>query len=148
MCNAHTSSNDQTSIPRVARGGHIWINLFGRDWVVRRRRPSKLGITGAVLAALGVIGLAWGSVDDFKPDRVGIVLAVIGLGIIGYRRLETKNLAGDEIWRLAYDTGREDGYDEGYKDRGTEMPLRPVVVPLNPTCDICGGPVARVRVGS
>lgn len=130
--------------------GHIWIRMLGRDWIfVKRRKPTKLGIIGTVLATLGVIGLAWGSVQDFRPERIGVFLAVLGFGVIGYRRLETKNLAADEIYKIAYDRGREDGYDEGYDDRGQEQPARPVVVPLGVACINCGETKgARVAAGT
>lgn len=148
MCNARTSSNDQTLIPRKARGGHIWINLFGRDWVVRRRRPTLLGVIGSALGGLGVIGLTWGSLISFKPDRVGIALAAVGAIIICYQGLRTKNLAADEIYKTGYDRGREDGYDEGYEDRGLEHPASPVVVPLYSRCTDCGNSAAVTAVGS
>lgn len=132
MRNRSTVCSDEAVKPRGRKspGGHIWINLFGRDWVVKRRRPTLLGIIGTVLGALGVVGIAWGSLERFQPDRVGITLVVLGAILICYKRLETKNLAADEIYKLAYDRGKEDGYDEGYEDRGLEQPARPVVVPF------------------
>jgi len=109
---------------------------------VRRRKPTTLGIIGTTLAALGVMSLAWASIEHFRPDLVGIMLVVVGAVVICYKRLETKNLAADEIYKLAYDRGKEDGYDEGYADRGLETPERPVVVAFPGQC-VCGGTVAK-----
>jgi|SRR5690349_9709095 len=148
MCNARTSSNDQTLKPRITRGGHIWINLFGRDWVVRRRRPTLLGVIGTAIGGLGVIGLMWGSLVSFKPDRVGVALLVVGAIIVCYQGLRSKNLAADEIYKIGYDRGREDGYDEGYEDRGLEHPAAPVVVPLRQRCAECGATAGVAAVGS
>lgn len=151
MRNKAAACNDQTLVPRgrKPRGGHIWINLLGRAWVVKRREATWLGIIGTALGALGVVGLAWGSADRFQPDRLGIVLVVVGAILICYKRLETKNLAADEIYKVAYDRGREDGYDEGYEDRGMEQPVRPVVVPMaTQRCGNCGSSPALQSVGS
>lgn len=149
MCNARTSSNDQTPIPRQARGGHIWINLFGRDWIVRRRRPTKLGIIGTLTGCLGVIGLAWGNKDDFRPDLLGILFIVLAVMVICYKRLEAKNLAADEIYNVGRERGETDGYEQGYEDglqQGRKE--RPHVIELYPKCVDCGQPAAQQSVGS
>lgn len=148
MCNARTSSNDQTPVPRIARGGRIWINLFGRDWIVRRRKPTTLGIIGAALGATGVSGLAWSSFNSFRPDLIGIMLVVVGAVVICYKRLETKNLAADEIYNVGRERGEADGYEQGYRDRGLEQPFTPVVVPLPQRCEHCGHSVGLTAVGS
>lgn len=126
----------------------MWINLFGRDWIVRRRKPTTLGIIGTGLGGLGVGGLAWSSIDRLRPDLIGIMLVVVGAIVICYKRLETKNLGADEIYKVGYDRGREDGYDEGYQDRGLEQPVRPVVVPLHQLCERCGNVPQPQSVGS
>lgn len=151
MCNARTSSNDQTPKPRITRGGHIWINLFGRDWIVRRRKPTKLGIIGTTLAALGGIGLVWGSAGEFRPDRIGIALLLLGAIIVCYKRLETKNLAADEIYNVGRERGEADGYEQGLRDgleEGRRSHPRPTVVPLHVRCEACGGAGAKRPVGS
>lgn len=125
----------------------MWFNLFGRDWVVKRRKPTLLGIIGTTLFGLGVGGLAWGSVDHVQPDRIGIAAVVLGAVVICYKRLETKNLAADEIYKVAHNRGLEEGYDEGYRDRGLEQPIRPVLVPLH-RCSNCGSSPALTPVGS
>jgi hypothetical protein len=127
--------------------------MLGRDWIlVKRRKPTKLGIIGAGLAVLGVAGLIWGSIQDFHPERVGIFLAVIGLGIVGYQRLETRletrNLAQDEIYNVGRERGEAEGYQQGYDDRGMEHPVRPVLVPLHLRCVDCGGTRGLQPVGS
>lgn len=151
MCNARTSSNDATPVPRKARGGPLWINLFGRDWIVRRRKPTKLGIIGTVLGCLGVAGITWGSVKEFDPMRIGITLLIVGTILICFKKLETKNLAADEIYNVGRERGETEGYDEGFRDGVTEggrARPRPVVVPLSPRCPDCGHSVGLQPVGS
>ena len=118
---------------------------------MRRRRPTSLGIIGTSLGVLGVIGLTWGSIDSFKPDRVGIALLVVGAIIICYKRLETKNLAADEIYNVGRERAEADGYELGYQD-GLEdghktQPARPVIVPLH-QCAGCGKSTALTAAGS
>ena len=116
MRNLLTPPTDRRFIPRKPRGGYHWLNLFGKDWVVKRRKATWTGIIGTSLSIAGVIGVAWGSIERFNPVAVGIMLVLVGVFLICYKKLETKNLAADEIYRVGYDRGKEDGYDEGYED--------------------------------
>lgn len=118
---------------------------------MKRRKPTTLGIIGTTIGVLGVIGLTWGSIDSFKPDRVGIALLVVGAIIVCYKRLETKNLAADEIFNVGRERGEADGYKLGYHD-GLEdghktQPARPVIVPLHHRCEDCQNSAAPVSVG-
>ena len=146
MRNLFASAADNRSIPRP-RGGSVWINLLGRDWIVRRRKPTKLGIIGTALGCLGVGGIMWGSWEDFKPDRVGIAFLMVGITLICFKRLETKNLAADEIYNVGRERGEADGYDQGYLDgvRWGER-NRPVVVPFPSHCT-CGNPECSQPAG-
>jgi hypothetical protein len=149
MCNARTSSNDQTLIPRYARGGSFWINLFGRDWIVRRRRPTTLGIIGTGLGCLGVMGITWGSIQKFDPMRIGIAFLVIGVMLICFKKLETKNLAADEIFNVGRERGEAEGYEMGHRDGVAEGERkRPRVVVPFPKCPGCGHSVGLHAVGS
>lgn len=150
MCNARTSSNDQPSVPRKARGGHTWINLFGRDWIVRRRKPTKLGIIGTVLGSLGAGGIIWGSAKAFDPMRIGIALLIVGTIIICFKKLEAKNLAADEIYNVGRERGEADGYEMGLRDgRVDGERTRPVIVPFPAQkCPDCGHSAGSLPVGS
>lgn len=128
MRNRSLLLNDQTPVLHAPRGRYVWVKLLGRDWVLKRHKPTLLGIIGATAGSLGVVGLAWGSMGRFRPDLIGITLIVVSAIVVCYGRLKQKNLAADEIYKVAYDRGREDGYDEGYEDRGMERPERPVIV--------------------
>lgn len=97
----------------------------------------------------------WGSIQHFDPQRVGIALLNFGVALICFKRLETKNLAADEIFNLGRERGEADGYDEGFRDgveEGEKSRQRPVVVPMSPRCADCGHcsaqavPVALDRV--
>lgn len=132
-------------------GGHMWVHLWGRDWVVRK--PTKLGFIGTALGSLGVVGLGWESVDHFQPGRVGVMLVIVGAILICYKRLETKNLAADEIYNLGRERGEGDMYDEGYKDGYREGVTkgerrRPHVVARLPHCSNCGTATALHSVAS
>jgi hypothetical protein len=106
---------------------------------VRRRRPTKLGIIGTALAALGGGGLTWGTVDEFQPERFGILFLIIGIGIIGFQKLERRNLASNEIYNTGRERGEADGYDQGYRDGLIDGERnRPVVVPFPGRCQHCG----------
>lgn len=142
--NPFPSETDKRSVPRSRPwGGPIWISLFGRDYVVRK--PTKLGLTGSLMGSLGVGLVAWGSVKEFDPVRVGSVMFLAGVILIcfkrledGHHRLEEKNLGGDEIYKLAHDRGIEEGYEDGYHEGmiyGERR--RPHVAPL-PSCPNCG----------
>lgn len=150
MCNARTSSNDQPLVPRNARRGPLWINLFGRDWIVRRRRPTKLGIIGTVLGCLGVGCIIWGNTRQFDPMRIGIALLIVGTILICFKKLETKNLAADEIYNVGRERGEADGYEMGLKDgRVDGERQRPVIVPFPvQQCPDCGHSVGLTPVGS
>ncbi|HEY9367016.1 hypothetical protein [Streptomyces sp.] len=114
---------------------------------MRLNKPSKLGLIGGVLAGVGAVALAWGNVNDFDPERVGIVLLIMGTILMTFKRLEQKNLAADEIYNVAYERGMEEGYDQGYEDRGQEQPARPVVVPFPvQRCPACGSEAGLVAV--
>jgi hypothetical protein len=69
-------------------------------------------------------------IKDFHPERAGFGLLLAGMILVTFKKLEQKNLAADEIYKTAYDRGNEDGYDQGYADRQSEQPTRPVVVPM------------------
>ena len=135
MRNFYSLWIDRPFVPRHRRrgGNHLWIKLFGRDWVVKRIKPTLLGIVGTFISILGVGGMFWGSLQHFDPQRVGIALLIVGVTVICFKRLETKNLAADEIFNLGRERGEADGYDEGYRDgleEGQKNSQRPVVVPL------------------
>lgn len=154
MRNGSTVCNDKADEPRRRgqRGGHIWINLFGRDWVVKRSKPTKLGIIGTVLGILGVMSLAWASIEHYRPDLMGVMLIVIGAILVCYKRLESKNLAADEIFNVGRERGEADGYTMGFRDgfeEGEKARPRPVVVPF-PTqkCSDCGASAGKQFVGS
>lgn len=139
MRNLFTPVRDKRSRPRT-RGGSIWINLFGKDWIVRRRKPTKLGIIGTFIACLGLGGLAWGSLEHFDPQRLGIACLIVGITLICFKKLETKNLAADEIYNVGRERGEADGYDQGFQDGMVVGERnRPVVVPFPPHCT-CGDP--------
>jgi len=146
MRNLFTSAADNRSIPRP-HGGWVWINLLGRDWIVKRRKPTKLGIIGTALGTSGVVGITWGSLDEFRPDRVGIAFLMVGITLICFKKLETKSLAADEIYNVGRERGESDGYDQGYQDglRDGER-SRPVVVPFPPHCT-CGNPECSQPAG-
>lgn len=128
----------------------MWINLWGRDWIVRRRKPTKLGIIGTAIAGVGVIGIAWGNLEDFTPDRIGIALLLLGVTLICYKRLETKNLAADEIFNVGREQGEAEGYEAGYDDGLKDGERnRPVIVPFPiQKCPDCGHTSALQSVGS
>ena len=139
MRNLFASSADNRSIPRP-RGGSVWINLLGRDWIVRRRKPTKLGIIGTAVGCLGAVGITWGSLEEFRPDRVGIAFLMVGITLICFKKLERKNLAADHIFNLGRERGEGDGYDQGYRDGFADGERnRPVVVAFPPHCT-CGNP--------
>lgn len=135
MRNTSLPLNDQTPVSRAPSRRYVWVKLFGRDWVLKRHKPTLLGIVGAALATLGVVGLTWGSVRiRFRPDLIGITLIIVATIMICYGRLQQRNLGADEIYKVAHERGKEEGYDEGYEDRGMEQPIRPVVVALPDQC--------------
>ena len=150
--NFFTPSGDRRFIPRVRgpRQGHLWINLLGRDWIVKRRKPTWLGVVGTFTAGLGVIGLTWGSLKNFDPQRLGIACLIVGITLICFKKLETKNLAADEIYNVGRERGESDGYDEGYRE-GLEEGQKArtlTVVPLSPRCTDCPNCAAYLPVGS
>lgn len=153
MRNFLTLLIDRGGIPRrrTPRGAHLWINMLGRDWVVKRCKPTWLGIVGTFISTLGLIGLTWGSLDHFDPQRLGIALLIVGVTLICYKRLETKNLAADEIYNVGRERGETDGYDEGFRDgveEGEKTHQRPVVVPLSPRCVDCGHRSELLPIGT
>jgi hypothetical protein len=117
---------------------------------VRRRKPTTLGIIGTALACIGVVGLTWGSLDEFRPERIGIAALLIGVTLICYQRLATKNLAADEIYNVGRERGEADGYEAGYEEgRADGQRSRPFVVPLPvQTCPCCGESMSLQSVGS
>lgn len=147
MRNLFASGADNRSIPRSPRGGSIWINLLGRDWIVRRRKPTKLGIIGTVLGCLGMVGITWGSMQKFEPTRIGIAFLIIGITLICYKKLETKNLAADEIYNVGRERGEADTWDEAYQAGFADGERsRPVVVPFPPQCT-CGNSACAQPAG-
>ena len=143
MRNLHALLIDKRLIPRrkTPRGDHLWINMFGRDWVVKRSKPTWLGIVGTFITMLGIGGMVWGTVENFDPQRLGIAMLIVGVTLICYKRLETKNLAADEIYNVGLERGQDDGYDQGYRDgleEGQKTRARMQVVPLSPRCSDCG----------
>lgn len=109
------------------------------------KKPTKLGFAGYVMGSLGVVCIIWGSVREFDPLKVGSVLFIAGVILICFKRLEEqhgrleeKNLAADEIYKLGKNIGVEEGYEDGYHEgmiHGERR--RPAVVPL-PVCPDCG----------
>jgi len=135
----------------LRRGGPIWINLFGRDWVVRK--PTKLGFTGTAMGSLGVVCVVWGSVQAFDPVRVGVGLFLAGVILMCFKDLRTQNLAADEIFNIGRERGEADVYDEAYKEGYEEgMAMgerrRPHVVAPLPQCPSCGTTTALRSVAS
>ena len=125
---------------RIGRGKHLWIKMFGRDWVVKRSKPTRLGIVGTFITTLGMGGLTWGSIEHFDPQRLGIACLIVGITLICFKKLETKNLAADEIYNVGRERGEGDGYDQGYQDGLADGERnRPVVVQFPPHCT-CGNP--------
>lgn len=148
--NFFTPGRDRRFIPRVRgpRQGHLWINLLGRDLIVKRCRPTWLGVVGTFTAGLGVIGLTWGSLKNFDPQRLGIACLIVGITLICFKKLETKNLAADEIYNVGYERGEADSYDRAYQEGFADGERsRPVVVPFPPYCT-CGNPACAQPVGS
>lgn len=153
--NPFPSAADRPSVPRSRPWGEpIWINLFGRDWVVRK--PTKLGVAGTALGSLGVVCIVWGSVQAFDPVRVGIVLLLVGVISIYFNKtttllqeLRTQNLAADEIYKIGRDQGIEDAWEDGYREGvADEKRHKPqIVVPL-PQCPSCGTSTALRSVAS
>jgi hypothetical protein len=152
MRNFYTLLIDRRFKPSSRNGGskHLWVNLFGRDWVVKRSKPTLLGIVGTFITTLGAGGLAWGSLVNFDPQRLGIALLIVGVTLICYKKLETKNLAADEIYNVGRERGESDGYDEGYRDGLEEgQKTREMkVVPLSPRCTDCPNCARYLAVGS
>jgi hypothetical protein len=120
------------------------------------KKPTKLGFTGSLMGSLGVVCIVWGSVREFDPVRVGIALFLAGVILIGFKkmgdqhdRLEEKNLAGDEIYKVAHDRGIEEGYEDGYREgmiHGERR--RPAVMAPLPHCPSCGTATALHAVAS
>jgi hypothetical protein len=120
------------------------------------KKPTKLGFTGPLLGSLGVVCIVWGSVREFDPVRVGVALFLAGVISIFFkkledqhRRLEEKNLAADEIWKIGQNAGFEDGYADGYQDGvANGERRRPHVVAPLPQCPHCGTATALHSVAS
>jgi len=96
-----------------------------------------------------VIGLTWGSILEFKPERIGIALLILGAMLVCYQKLDRKNLASNEIFNEGRERGEADGYDHGYRDGLVDgRRERPHVIELHPKCEDCGQPAAKRPVGS
>lgn len=107
---------------------------------MKLRKPTKLGIAGTFMGSLGVVSVTWGSIKHFDPVRVGIVLLIVGVTLMCFQSLKTKNLAADEIYNIGRERGHEDGYEEGYREGMAygERRRPSVVVPMPTRCDDCG----------
>lgn len=115
---------------------------------MRRRRPTKLGIIGVTLAVMGVAGLAWGNIEEFHPERIGIAALVVGVILLCYKQLAIKNLAENAIFNVGRERGEADGYDSGYEDGLKDGERRrPVVVPLPIHTCRCGNSKSLESVG-
>ena len=147
MRNPGTTSVDYRSVPLRQRGGHIWINLWGRHLILKKWKPSLMEVAGYVIGCAGVAGLIWGSLEDFDPTRIGIVLLVLGAVLLSTKCLKTNNLASNEIYNLGRERGEGDTWDEAYQAGFADGERsRPVVVPFPPQCT-CGNPACAQPVG-
>lgn len=120
------------------------------------------------MGSLGVVCIAWGSIEAFDPIRVGIGLFIAGVILICFKELQvhlkelrTLNLAADEIYNVGRERGQEDTYAEakeegfregrevGYREGMTKGERRrPVSVAPLPHCPGCGTATALHSVAS
>lgn len=101
------------------------------------KKGSTGGKVGTGLLALGIAGVLWTNViSDFSPEALCRLAVVVGVIVVYGERLVARTEAGAQQYRLGYDIGHEDGFQEGH---GT---AKPVVVDLDlhrNGCDRCKG---------
>lgn len=138
MSNRHRGLIDTGGVRRP--GGTKWIRVWGVDFVMRRRN-CKAGTIGATCVAIAVLTAAIAITTDTSLGtlRASLVIvasgqiAIIGVMLMCYQGLLHRTSSSQELYRVGYDIGHEDGYAEGQQE--------PVVI------DITGRRKASVNHG-
>lgn len=135
MSNRRLSWNDAREID--GSRGSKWIRILGVDFVMRRRN-CKAGLAGLACVALAVLAGAISIASGPGARGLTIIvasgqMAIIGVMLMCYQGLLRRTSSSQELYRVGYDIGFEDGYAEGQQE--------PVVV------DITGRRKAMVNHG-